>query len=486
MGKAEEIISRTTIGRSGGNIDLGWVIFEFPSGLFSTQRTIEISVAILEFPRSDVKIITEPLSIDISSESGDASSDRLGGGYICRFPFREMTLVEGEIDVANPYIDIYEEWTDEEGGEHHGLKWADRDDDSIFTTLNNGRITLAVVDYSRYSELTAPPSLIKNPLEVIDFLRRRYSKTEFHNKNDGPLAERIPVVLIHGLNLLRLGEDESFSDKEAVQSKDIWQPFFDMLNYCDWIYDDFKFFWFEYATGDEIFGTNGSGLKLKEHIREYTGHAKSQLHVHPVVIIAHSMGGLVARDFMQNHGGHVLKLITICTPHYGTPLASLAMHNIGELFPYKSRGLSVLGCYEPIKYKDPITRKERELLHGNTGLSRLNESFDENNSLLICYGATSMGHTTTGPKNPFDKLMLSTFRRITGPEWLMETSNGYRSDGMVPWRSQYYRRQGDFPDPDFSRTSTAKYHRDIFEDFDILVGLYRDLCEIREESRKRK
>ena len=46
-----------------------------------------------------------------------------------------------------------------------------------------------------------------------------------------------------------------------------------------------------------------------------------------VDVVAHSMGGLVARWFIEKGGGdaRVRKLITIATPHHGTALASLAL-----------------------------------------------------------------------------------------------------------------------------------------------------------------
>ena len=44
-----------------------------------------------------------------------------------------------------------------------------------------------------------------------------------------------------------------------------------------------------------------------------------------VILVAHSMGGLVARAWLRRHGAaRVAKIITIGTPHHGTALASLA------------------------------------------------------------------------------------------------------------------------------------------------------------------
>ena len=44
-----------------------------------------------------------------------------------------------------------------------------------------------------------------------------------------------------------------------------------------------------------------------------------------VIIVAHSMGGLVARAWLRRHGAaRVARIITIGTPHHGTALANLA------------------------------------------------------------------------------------------------------------------------------------------------------------------
>ncbi len=479
--EGDDIFIRTTMDKRGGIIDLGWVVFEFPEGVFSTEHTIEIHGSELELPRNDLVIATKPLEVNIHSALEDASSEVFHGEYTCRFMLNELPVPEGEFDGFNPYVDIQVEWTDEDGRKRSEMKWAEYDGDSIYTSLENKRITVALVDYSRYAELVRQPSLTKEPREVLDFLKRRYGKTEFLSRNEGPLDERIPVVLIHGLNLMHPGEDVSFSDQTANRSKDIWQPLFDVLNYADWIYDDFKFFWFEYSTADEIFGENGNGRRLKKQIEIWAKNNDPDLLEKPIVIIAHSMGGLVARDFMQNQDGNVFRLMTICTPHYGSPVANLGMGGTGELYRFVSDGVADLACNEEITYMDPFTRTEDTSFYGNLSLAIMNTQFSEDDPRLICYGATSGGIPRPEPTDPFDKLMLETLSTVTGPEWLMETNTGFRSDGIVTWRSQYFRREGGFPDPAFERTSKTKFHRTVFEDFDILVSIYKDLTLIRDE-----
>jgi hypothetical protein len=284
------------------------------------------------------------------------------------------------------------------------------------------------------------------------------------------------------LNLAVPKEEDSLSDAEVAESQDVFQPLLDVLNYGSWIFAGFKFFWFTYPTGKTIFGPDGSGALLKHKINEWAGKNEPSLLERPLVIVAHSMGGLVARDFMQNHGGNVFRLVTICTPHYGSPAANLGRVGLGRFADYTSQGPKDLACDEEIKYKDFRGTHTASVENGD--LRALNNGFPEEDPRLICYGATSKGHPANGPVDPFDRVMLETLSMVTGPEWLMETTDEFRSDGTVPWRSQYYEREGEFPDPDFKRTSREYYHRTIFNDFDILVSLYRDLVHIGDEYRE--
>ncbi len=52
-----------------------------------------------------------------------------------------------------------------------------------------------------------------------------------------------------------------------------------------------------------------------------------------VIIVAHSMGGLVARAWMRRYGtAHVARVITLGTPHYGTDLAHMGPgHNARQM-----------------------------------------------------------------------------------------------------------------------------------------------------------
>jgi triacylglycerol esterase/lipase EstA (alpha/beta hydrolase family) len=68
-----------------------------------------------------------------------------------------------------------------------------------------------------------------------------------------------------------------------------------------------------------------------EQVRAATGAER-------VVLLAHSMGGLVARAYMRRHGGgRVAKLITIGTPHHGSILAfTFPGYSLGQMHPGNS------------------------------------------------------------------------------------------------------------------------------------------------------
>lgn len=71
----------------------------------------------------------------------------------------------------------------------------------------------------------------------------------------------------------------------------------------------------------------------------------------PVVVVAHSMGGLVVRAWWRRHApwadAHIHRVVTIGTPHHGTPLASLASTANGRQMRVDSPWLRELAASEP-------------------------------------------------------------------------------------------------------------------------------------------
>jgi len=139
-----------------------------------------------------------------------------------------------------------------------------------------------------------------------------------------PHRNRIPLILVHGIsqeteNLGRWGDFKKYIDEHS---------------------DKFKYFdvyvWMHDTSGAVGFnGYTGCAAKLKEYIDgllpKYNDGTK-------VLFVAHSHGGLVVRSYMNydHQGDNVLGLITLGTPHHGTPFvvadwAAVAWKNFPKL-----------------------------------------------------------------------------------------------------------------------------------------------------------
>jgi triacylglycerol lipase len=86
-----------------------------------------------------------------------------------------------------------------------------------------------------------------------------------------------------------------------------------------------------------------------EVISQATGQTK-------LIIIAHSMGGLVVRQYMTEHGStHIAKLITLGSPHHGTRLAYLGVGKCSKQMSTNSQWISALAINEKHQPKPPTT-----------------------------------------------------------------------------------------------------------------------------------
>jgi triacylglycerol esterase/lipase EstA (alpha/beta hydrolase family) len=112
-----------------------------------------------------------------------------------------------------------------------------------------------------------------------------------------PLAARIPVVLVHGL----VDNRSVFS----VMRRGLRKRGFTQI--CTWNYSPLLM--------DVARGAAALGARI-EQICEQTGHDR-------VHVVGHSLGGLIARFYVQRQGGdrRVESLVTLGTPHRGSILA---------------------------------------------------------------------------------------------------------------------------------------------------------------------
>ena len=120
-----------------------------------------------------------------------------------------------------------------------------------------------------------------------------------------PLAARIPVLLVHGL----VDNRSVFT----VMRRSLQRRGF--ASVCSWNYSP--------LLTDVARGARDLGEHI-ERICEQTGHDR-------VHVVGHSLGGLMARYYVQRQGGdrRVESLVTLGTPHLGSVWAHVAAHAAG-------------------------------------------------------------------------------------------------------------------------------------------------------------
>ena len=118
------------------------------------------------------------------------------------------------------------------------------------------------------------------------------------------LGTKTPLILIHGIH----GKEDGAA---------YWQNFVSFFNGNDSLANKYKLYKFEYDS-DQI-SVHDIAAYLADAVGDHSEFADKK-----IVIVAHSMGGLVARAYMQVHGGaaKIIKLITLATPHHGSPGAN--------------------------------------------------------------------------------------------------------------------------------------------------------------------
>jgi len=150
-----------------------------------------------------------------------------------------------------------------------------------------------------------------------DFTPKTVSKLVAHVDDRNPIfVGRIPLILIHGIH----GTASDWFGSINGNTDDEKEYF---LNFMDYFYsstlkDKYQLYRFHYLS-DEL-PVKDIGQGLQEWLDDFI--QKGMLNDVPLVIVAHSMGGLVARSYMQEHkhdvgsysdefgGERVLKLLT--------------------------------------------------------------------------------------------------------------------------------------------------------------------------------
>ncbi len=151
-----------------------------------------------------------------------------------------------------------------------------------------------------------PYALLRNQLGSI---REVYLRGDAVNRRDDMGAHREVVLLLHGF----------------FQTRNIWEVMEDRLRHDGYGVMSFhlgRLLWrFNTAPVDE----------LARRVAAKVEGIAARHGVHRLHIVGHSKGGLVARRYVQHFGGdkRVKSVITLGTPHHGTPTALLGVALMG-------------------------------------------------------------------------------------------------------------------------------------------------------------
>jgi len=170
------------------------------------------------------------------------------------------------------------------------------------------------------------------PTDYITKLYEAKDSTVFTNCNEDVLSdEKIPLILIHGIHGTKDSNDNKKMDNhEEGDAASYWSSFAN--NFCSnsELKNKYKIYLFSYLS--DIYSVWEIARSLRNNLDDFIRQGK--IEDTQFVILAHSMGGLVARSYMQQHshtfgdfnddrgGERVIKLITLATPHHGSPGAN--------------------------------------------------------------------------------------------------------------------------------------------------------------------
>jgi pimeloyl-ACP methyl ester carboxylesterase len=253
-----------------------------------------------------------------------------------------------------------------------------------------------------------------------------------------PLGERRPLILIHGW------KPEGIP---GVPQPEVWTNFLAYFNATPSLKSAFKPYWFSYYSNDvtvpALAGSLTEALDLAG-VADPSGFA-----ARPLVVVAHSMGGLVARSYMQEHaqqvgafagqpgGARVVKLITLGTPHHGSPMANGPARDARAGLGWGS----ALGIFDDLFFSQ-IGPSESEVNRSDLrwddydGLLDYARFAAERNPWLVglngvtTYDAKILGY--------FGRLSPTTFCEFDKYCWgavILDQAFGLPSDGVVPLTS---------------------------------------------------
>ena len=392
--------------------------------------------------------------------------------YSVWFDFEELT---GTLTPSHEFYDIQKTYPDEIDGSRTSYSWAKVVDGRLGCDVAGLNLILSPIDYSGIPDLNTPATLTDDPYLAAS-LHRSAQITSFGAGNDGPLNGRIPIILIQGLNV----QQSLTVPPELEDQYGNWNSFIEVLNAYPDYYRIFKFYWFIYPSMNFAAGYNTGGVTLYNEIWNWAENVDHEIVEKPVVLFGGSMGGLMGRDYYQRFNDpEVFKLVTIATPHYGTPIANILMdrwekNDLMDFTFLNTPGIRSLRCKESIVYSwggENVTCKS----YNWCPIALLNNSLtSEQKSNIVMIGGSFDTPPPLSDTVLFGCYLLLTF--VQQPSYLREYNYGYHADGIVPWASQLMQKTGP-PPPD---TLFPSLHADLLENPQCLARLWWIFLDVYE------
>ncbi len=156
---------------------------------------------------------------------------------------------------------------------------------------------------------TSPRRLYRALRDQLGSIRKVYGRGNRVARRDDFAQYGEAVLLLHGF----------------FQTRNVWEVMEDRLRY-----DGMGVFSFDLGGLFATFNTERPGA-LAEHIAEKLERICARTGLTSFHIVGHSKGGLIAREYVQHFGGdaRVKSLITLGTPHHGTPTAAIGVWLMG-------------------------------------------------------------------------------------------------------------------------------------------------------------
>lgn len=156
---------------------------------------------------------------------------------------------------------------------------------------------------------TTPLRAYRALRDQLGSIRKVYVRSNRVVRRDDFAHHAETVLLLHGF----------------FQTRNVWEVMEDRLRY-----DGFGVFSFDLGGLLSRFNTTRAG-ELAEHIAEKIERICARSGLDRFHVVGHSKGGLIAREYIQRHGGErrVKSLITLGTPHHGTPTAAVGVWLMG-------------------------------------------------------------------------------------------------------------------------------------------------------------